>query len=213
MRPTITVCRGTVAITTSTVTQTDGEVRHKPSRPAHALLQPREDRGHRRDRPGPGPPELSPQAAPPPGPPGRLCTGASPVDDGLAGPAVSVSGPWSDLGNGGLDEDRQRDRDPVLMVPGCPCGADRTLSSRNSWMNSENYPAPRSFCEARETERTSPGPVWGHQTPPLGSATSHLCWGRGRSPLCPPWEGLSLQRRSPRPGPDPSLREIQVSEA
>ena len=88
-----------------TVTQTDGEVRHKPSSPAHALLQPREDCGHSRDRPGPVPPELSPQAAPPPGPPGRLCTGALAVDDGLAGPAVSGSGLWSDLENGGLDED------------------------------------------------------------------------------------------------------------
>uniref|UniRef100_A0A8B9YAH0 Ig-like domain-containing protein n=1 Tax=Bos mutus grunniens TaxID=30521 RepID=A0A8B9YAH0_BOSMU len=35
------------------------EVRHKPSRPAHALLQPREDCEHHRDKPGPVPPELS----------------------------------------------------------------------------------------------------------------------------------------------------------
>ena len=42
-----------------------------------------------------------------------------------------MSGPWCDLGNEGLDEDRQRDRDLVLMDPRCPCDADWTLISRN----------------------------------------------------------------------------------
>ena len=87
------------------VTQTDGEVRHKPSRPAHTLLQPQEDCGLSSDRPGPVPPELSPPGGPSPGPPSRLCTGGSAVDHGLAGPGCPGVGPCGDLNEG------QRDRE------------------------------------------------------------------------------------------------------
>ena len=58
--------------------------------------------GHSRDRPGPVPPASRPF--------GRLCTGASAVDDGLAGPDCPGVGrvvTWTKS----LMKDRQRDRD------------------------------------------------------------------------------------------------------
>ena len=44
------------------------------------------------------------------------------------------------------DEGQTEGQRPLLMDSGCPYGADRTLSSQNSGTNSENCPAPRSFC-------------------------------------------------------------------
>lgn len=99
------------------------------------------------------------------------------------------------------------------MDLGCPYGADWTLSNQNLLGEFREQCSSSELLLSSKKRINQPGARVGPSGPPLGSPTSHECWSHASSQLCPPWEGLSLQRHSPRPGPDPSLREIQVSDA